>query len=209
MDNPTTYENLSGTVEDIASGTTRNGDTYANLSIRATHLNFPVKIGVLNNTNNPDRVGQVLGLTMGQPIEVSFRKRPTPDGRGHYRDLEAIVSNGGGQPPQPQFNPVTTPPVQYQQATPTPAPRQIQSNPEQDRKTMIMLQSSSSWISVAYMAWLKLGEDKPPFQVVLDEIAYYATGYTNEVLWNKGYTEPQPPEEEPIVEGDNTEDNPF
>lgn len=93
MDNPTTYENLSGTVEDIASGTTRNGDTYANLSIRATHLNFPVKIGVFNNTNNPDLVGQVLGLTMDSLLKCPS-ERPTPDGRGHYRDLEAIVSNG-------------------------------------------------------------------------------------------------------------------
>jgi hypothetical protein len=211
MDNPTTYENLSGTVEVITSGTTRNGDPYANLAIRASHLNYPVKIGVFNNPTNPDRVGQVLAMTAGQPITVSFKKRPMPDGTGHYRDLETIVAIGEEQPPQAPFNPVSTPPVQYQQATPapTPAPRQIQSNPDQDRQTMIMLQNSSAWISHAYMEWLKLGDDRPPFQVILDDIAHYATGYTYEVYWNKGYTEPQPPEEEPVVEGDNAEDNPF
>lgn len=209
MDNPTTYEKLSGTVGEITSGITVKGDPYANLFVRASHLNWPVKMGVFNNATNPDLVGQVLSLGVGASVEVSFRKRPTPDGRGHYRDLETIVSSGGGvQPVQAPYNPVTTPPVQPQQASPSPAPRQTHSNSEEERQGRIMLQNASGWISVAYMQWLTLDESKPPFQVILDDIAHYATVYLNEVYWPVGYTEPQLPEE-PTVEEGNTEDNPF
>ncbi len=213
-ENPITEETLYGNVEEVSPGVTQGGADYANITLKADHLNWGTKVGVFSTTEKPTLVQDALALSVGARIGVRLIKKPMPNGQGHFRNLIEILGGEGGSQP----NPVTTSPSSNQIRT-APQPARP-SNGEQDRQSMIMLQNASGWIGPAYIEYLKLGIDTP-FQVILDDIAQYATTYTYEVYWNKGYTEPQIPEEpvdEPappsnndreVIAEEGWENNPF
>ena len=158
--------------------------------------NFPnseFTTGVSVFDNNTQLAEQVANdLEPGMRVSLRISVKPGPNGK--YRNLLEILNRVSN--PTPQV-------AQAPQPSGGNAPSSYGSS-DDARQGRIMLQNASSWIGGAYMDWLKLGDDKAPFQVILDDIAHYATTYLNEVYWPVGVKE-----EEPVVEGDNIEDNPF